>query len=141
MIRCTAALCGQAVIRDSITNFVSVINIFESIEVPQLPSMMAAISALFTLQRDHEDNQDRPAAFVRLTLIGQPPQNLPVNVDFQGHPGSRCIVQMAGIPLGGPGVMRVALFIEDREVGGWNMPVLQVGPVIQPAPALAGPNA
>jgi len=129
VIRALLSVCGQDVLLDSQSNRASIISIAESFDVPILPGIFGSVGALFILARD-EGDPESPQMVVRVGLVGRPPQELPVAIDFQHKMTVRVIVRMSGLLVPAPGVLRVALAHvgEGEAIGHWDMAVNLVAP-------------
>lgn len=132
MIKCLLAVCAQSVLRDADTNTVSIISILEELNLPSVPGILASLTAVFFLQREPAD-ADRQEMIVRVAFADQSIQDFPVTVDFQGKLRSRAFVTIGGLPITGPGILKVGLAASgsNQLLAVWDVCVNVIGaPVV-----------
>lgn len=126
MITCELAVCAESVVRDIETQSISVFNIRETMSAPTFPQTIPKLTCCFYLQREEGDPR-RPDAFIRITHDEESIGEFQADVDFENKPRNRGIYVFRGVPVPGPGTLSAALYVEEREVGRWDIPVTQTG--------------
>jgi hypothetical protein len=126
MLGCRLAICAEAVVRDAATNAVSVFNIIEEISSQTFPRALPKLSCLFLLHRDANDDP-LYNGLVRIIDNGVETTAIPLEIDFKDKLVNRNIVVLGGLPISGPGELRVSLLVEGVERASWSIPVKQVG--------------
>ncbi|MBZ5552033.1 MAG: hypothetical protein LAO21_04885 [Acidobacteriia bacterium] len=122
MISCRLALCAESVVKDADTNSISVFNIFEEMVPSGFPFALPKMNCLFFTEFHGEQGQIVPAS-LRITWGETELFKRPIQIDFRENFTSRLIFHFHGMPIQGPGTVRVALIHEDQDIGGWSFEI------------------
>ena len=125
MIKCRVAVLGESVVRDVSTNNISVFNILERVAAHKFPIAIPKVVALFMLTREGGDSE-APECLMGITISGEELNRYPINVNFQGKLLHRMIVEVGGLVIPKPGIMRTSIIIEGQEAGSWELEVAQI---------------
>jgi hypothetical protein len=113
---------------DSRTNALSLFNVLEEILSPSFPVLIPKISIIALLER----TLDEPTVLESVTLEIRMDQDLllttPMNIDFQGRPRIRAIVEYQGFVVHRPGALTFTVRNADEILGIWRINAGQIGP-------------
>jgi hypothetical protein len=124
--------CSESCIVDAITNRISIVNVFEDLRAVSFPLIVAQVYTLAVLRKEQGD-PDQSDGTVAFTLGGYDMWQMPVRVDFQTKPVTRAIAHVQGLPIPGPGLLKVAFKVQGVELGAWHVNVQQLpGANLQP---------
>ncbi len=126
MIRGILSVCAESIVRDVTTNNVSVLNIIEEINTPSFPVAIQKLSSLFYLVRNEKDAAVNELS-IRFIINGEEINRFPVHSDFQDKLKTRVIVNLQGLVIPGPGRLHAILFLEDEEIGLWDIQINHTG--------------
>lgn len=121
MISCALAVCAETVVIDRLSNSISVINILEAISVESFPIVLPRVFCLFELTRDNEDPLQLPG-LVTFRLGETELVRAPYEVDFQGTLRTRSVMNIQGLVISGPGLLRASVDVNGSVLGHWDMP-------------------
>ncbi len=125
MIESKLVVCAESVVRDGDTQAVSVFNIIEEIGAPAFSLSIPKLSCLFVVERDVADPEQLDGV-VTVTLAGTLLEHFVVPIDFERQRRTHLIVVLQGFILHEPGLLKIALLVQGRELGAWTMRVSQV---------------
>jgi hypothetical protein len=120
MIKPSLSIGAESVVIDGATNAVSLMNVIEEIRAAQFPVLIQKLALLFVLERTESD-PGRPEAHLQISLSDKPLGGLKVLVDFQSQLRTRCIINIAGIPVPRPGELRADLRIAGQVLASWHV--------------------
>ena len=76
------------------------------------------------LTREERD-PETPESIMDVTLSGDELNRFPINVNFQGKLLNRVIVEVGGLVIPNPGLLRVSILIDGQESGWWEIEAVQ----------------
>jgi hypothetical protein len=111
MIRLKLCFVAEAVIRDADTNAVSAFNILEALTPAGFPILVQRISCYTLWERE---NNDAPQVNGRFTVaIGDNVLNeTAIRMDFAGAPKAKTLINMNGLILPQPGLLRFQIDLD-----------------------------
>ena len=120
MIKSKICLLADGVVRDSVTNNVSVFNIFEEITPERMPFVVPRIVAYTLLEREETD----PAQIEILVKIKNNDEtaferNIPV--DFRGLRRDQLINTFAGMPVRNSGVLSLEIHFGEELLSSYDV--------------------
>ena len=127
MIQSKLAVCAESVVRDAETNTMSVFNIIEDISTSAFPVGMPKLSALFILERSERD-PEQVDCVVAVTMGEQEIGRVPIEGNFEGKLLTRVILVVQGIIIEKPGLLTIALSVNDKPMGAWSIAVRAIDP-------------
>lgn len=110
-------LACESTIIDSITNRVSIINIFESVAPPKLPWILPQVTLIASWRALPGED---PAKEYQVRIAAQPPSAKPneFRTSFRmTGAGQRIMEVIAGIPIQATGPLTFSLFLNDEPQG------------------------
>ena len=122
MIKTLIAVAASRVILDSISNQVSIIDVFEGMKSQSFPIVIPSITFLFYLQREAGDPSAKELS-LKCTVDGIENLKIPVNIDFQQGYTTRTIVSFDGFVVPKAGELKISLLDDDAELGVVSLPV------------------
>jgi hypothetical protein len=136
-------LCAQSIAIDSRINTISVFHILEGLRAPAYPVVIPSISVVALLELD-EQEPPNPDIELRFVLGGQ--QQLftgPYPSSFQVNRKARAVAELNGLVIPAPGMLRISLHWQGRDIVSWNVACEQIAPpqlglALQPGQASAG---
>lgn len=128
MLNVYFAVAANRVIVDSITNQVSIIDLFEQLQAPSFPVFVPRITLLYYLSREKEDPFTKD-----LKVVGKLSDveifKVDVKVDFKGEDSTRIVLGVDGVTFAQPGVFQAFLMDQDATLGVLDLVVEQVNAV------------
>ncbi len=127
MIRSTACVLCENIVRDGDTNTVSLISLIEQLHSPMFPLFLHKVGVLISLIREDAD-PDQVQMTMRLLIDDREvfTNNFPLS--FQGRRQTRAILRFNGIIIPNPGQGRIEFRIGTEVVGSWPFEVDNVMP-------------
>ncbi len=105
----------MGIVRDAVTNSISVFNILESLAAQQFPTALPQFQLLSLIERDPEIDPDEYDVKGTISLNGkQLPQEISMRVSFEKKRRNRLIVTFGGIPIEEPGLLEFSLDYEGQ---------------------------
>jgi len=120
VISCVLSVCSETVVIDRLSNFVSAINIFETISIESFPVVIPRVFCLFELVREHGDPLQLPG-LVTFKLGDTEITRTPYDIDFQGAFRTRTVLNIQGLVVAGPGTLRVSIDADGKTLGHWDI--------------------
>jgi hypothetical protein len=96
-----------AAITDAQSNALSLVEIVEALEFPQLPVVLPRLSLTWVSLKETSDSEMNDC-LVEILNNGEKSE-FPVRVDYKGQSRHRAIVQMHGVTLFAPGVLLIQI--------------------------------
>jgi hypothetical protein len=119
------AIAANRVIVDSITNQVSIIDLFEQLKAPSFPVLVPRLTLLYYMSRDKGDPETKDLTVV-CKLGSAEIFQVGVNVDFKGEDSTRIVLGVDGLTLTQPGVLQAFLMDQTESLGVLDLAVEQV---------------
>ncbi len=126
MLGCRLVVCAESVVRDALTDSISVFNILEEINAQTFPLEIPKLSCLFLLTRGSADDRVHEG-FIRILDSAIEIISVPVTIDFDDEYRNRHIVAIGGVRVLRPGELKIELRVLGQAIGEWTIPVRQVG--------------
>lgn len=127
---------ASAAITDAQTNSLSLIEIVEAFEVPQLPVLVPRLTLAWLTSKDDSDPEVSEYS-VELINCGDK-SVFPLSVDYKGRSRHRAVIQFQGIALNTPGNLeiRIVSSVGNRKktIDSLSIPIILQGS--QPAQAV-----
>ncbi len=123
------ALCAREVVRDAMTNNVSIFNIFDGLAAVGFPLLLNPFSALFVLEREEGDNAEYGARFQLLQGEAQLAAGT-TQINFDDKRRTRQIVRLDGVVISAPGIITAKLWVGDNLQAAYSF--LVEGPAAPP---------
>lgn len=136
MIISKLMLCAENVIRDAETNKISVFNIFEKIASPGFPLFIQKLLVFNRIERAKDDPRQIDC---ELKIMNNDIELLkkPLRVDFQDRMRNRTIVDISGLTVPNPGILKVILSYAERDLNSYEIIVNRIG---EPQVEIQGEN-
>lgn len=119
-------ICAEGIIRDAQTNTISVFNMLEDVSAPGFPLFIQKFNAFFLLERTNDEPQQINCIF-RIENNGNSLMEMPVRSDFQNKLKNRLIININGLAIPNPGILRATLFHNERVLGNYEVAVNRIG--------------
>jgi len=135
MIELRMCFAAEAVVRDAVTNSISVFNLLDDIAAAGAPFFMQKVAFVALWRRATED-PDRVAGRFSVVMNERNLFAQPIEVDFAGRPQARTMVNLGGLVVPGPGTVRFRIDLETGARAEYEINV-QITPVVaqaQPRP-------
>ena len=124
MLNVYFAIAANRVIVDSITNQVSIIDLFEQLKASAFPVLVPRLTLLYYVSREKEDPDTKDLSVVcklNETEIFQ----VAVKVDFKGEDSTRVVLGVDGLTLTEQGLLQAFLMDQDKSLGVLDLAVEQ----------------
>lgn len=136
MITSKLCLAAGLVIRDADSNTLSIISILEGFMPASVPVVFGQLSCLALWIREANDPERTDGTF-NIRIDAEPLSVHRFNVDFQGHPQARTVINLAGMVVPHAGLLTVQMTLDTGAIAEYSFRIAQ--PVAITAPA-AGPE-
>ena len=124
MLNVYFAIAANRVIVDSISNQVSIIDLFEQLKAPSFPVLVPTLTLLYYLSRDQGDPTTKDLKVV-CKLSDTEIFEVAVKVDFKGEESTRIVLGINGLTLTEPGMFQAYLMDQDVSLGVLDLAVEQ----------------
>jgi hypothetical protein len=114
------SVAAETIVVDRFTDNLSIITVIEHISPESFPIVLPRMFTLFWLKRGPEDTS-RPEGIVSITLGNRELLRGPLSIDFQGKLSTRAIMQVQGLVVPSPGVIRSSLSVDGAALGAWEI--------------------
>ncbi len=124
MLNVYFAIAANRVIVDSITNQVSIIDLFEQLKASAFPVLVPRLTLLYYVSREKDDPDTKDLSVVcklNETEIFQ----VAVKVDFKGEDSTRVVLGVDGLTLTEQGLLQAFLMDQDKSLGVLDLAVEQ----------------
>ena len=119
------AIAANRVIVDSITNQVSIIDLFEQLKASTFPVLVPRLTLLYYVSRDKGDPETKDLTVV-CKLGDAEIFQVGVKVDFKGEDSTRIVLGVDGLTLTQPGALQAFLMDQTESLGVLDLAVEQV---------------
>jgi hypothetical protein len=116
MLNVYFAIAANRVIVDSITNQVSIIDLFEQLKAPSFPVLVPRLTLLYYVSRDQGDPTTKDLMVV-CKLSDTEIFKVAVKVDFKDEESTRIVLGIDGLTLNEPGMFQAYLMDQDVSLG------------------------
>lgn len=124
MLNVYFAIAANRVIVDSITNQVSIIDLFEHLKSSAFPVLVPKLTLLFYVSRDKGDPDTKDLSLV-CKLNEAEVFRVDVKVDFKGEDSTRVVLGVDGLTLKEKGMLQVFLMDQEESLGVLDLAVEQ----------------
>lgn len=137
--------CAQSHSVDQRRNYMSLFNVIESVNSPSFPLVLPMVVVAIVLRR--KIGESDPDIRLKVELDGKQLANGSCEFKFGEHITARCFVELNGLVVKQPGLLRLTLVRSGRRWATWDIPVANSGgpniQIVSPAdiPALPSPQA
>jgi hypothetical protein len=125
MLNVYFAIAANRVLVDSITNQVSIIDLFEQLKAPSFPVLVPRLTLLYYISRDKDDPATKDLSVV-CKLGDTEICKVDVKVDFKGEDSTRIVLGIDGLTLPQPGMFQAFLMDQETSLGLLDLAVEQV---------------
>jgi hypothetical protein len=129
-------VCAQSVVIDQRSNAISLLNVFEELNVPAFPFAIAYMAVGMLLSREANEPSNPANITLRFYLGDEQIFRTIINPVFQQHLRMRHVVDIQAFVIRRPGVLRITVNQDEQELGEWKIYVNNIGPVavVNPIP-------
>ncbi len=124
MLNVYFAIAANRVIVDSITNQVSIIDLFEQLKASAFPVLVPRLTLLYYVSREKEDPDTKDLSVV-CKLNETEIFKVAVKVDFKGEDSTRVVLGVDGLTLTEQGLLQAFLMDQDKSLGVLDLAVEQ----------------
>ena len=124
MLNVYFAIAANRVIVDSITNQVSIIDLFEHLKSSAFPVLVPKLTLLFYVSRDEGDPDTKDLSVV-CKLNEAEIFRVDVKVDFKGEDSTRVLLGVDGLTLKEQGLLQAFLMDQEQSLGVLDLAVVQ----------------
>jgi len=124
MLNVYFAIAANRVIVDSITNQVSIIDLFEQLKASALPVLVPRLTLLYYVSREKDDPDTKDLSVV-CKLNETEIFKVAVKVDFKGEDSTRVVLGVDGLTLTEQGLLQAFLMDQDKSLGVLDLAVAQ----------------
>ena len=124
MLNVYFAIAANRVIVDSITNQVSIIDLFEQLKASAFPVLVPRLTLLYYVSREKEDPDTKDLSVV-CKLNETEIFKVAVKVDFKGEDSTRVVLGVDGLTLREQGLLQAFLMDQDKSLGVLDLAVEQ----------------
>ena len=129
MIRSRLAAGCRLAILDALTNQVTLVGILDDIVASGFPVVLPRYTIVFLLDRDPND-PPVPTGVTTIWLGQKKVAESELAADFEDKLHTRAFLTIQGFPVPEPGILRVALSIEGREVASFETHIRLGAPLV-----------
>ena len=122
MLNVYFAIAANRVIVDSVTNQVSIIDLFENLKSSAFPVLVPKLTLLFYVSREDGDPETKDLAVV-CKLNDAEIFKVEVKVDFKGEDSTRVVLGVDGLTLTEKGVLQASLMDLDKSLGELDLAI------------------
>lgn len=101
---------------DGRTNTLSFINILEEINLTTAPAMIHKVNIIAMIGLDFPGEAASVPLEVTVGLNNEQILAQPITVDFNGRQDTRFVLEISGVPVKGPGIMKYGVNQNGKEV-------------------------
>jgi hypothetical protein len=124
MLNVYFAIAANRVIVDSITNQVSIIDLFEQLKSSAFPVLVPRLTLLYYVSREQDDPDTKDLSVV-CKLNETEIFKVAVKVDFKGEDSTRVVLGVDGLTLTDQGLLQAFLMDQDKSLGVLDLAVEQ----------------
>lgn len=124
MLNVYFAIAANRVIVDSITNQVSIIDLFEQLKASAFPVLVPRLTLLYYVSREKNDPDTKDLSVV-CKLNETEIFKVAVKVDFKGEDSTRVVLGVDGLTLTEQGLLQAFLMDQDKSLGVLDLAVEQ----------------
>jgi len=124
MLNVYFAIAANRVIVDSITNQVSIIDLFEQLKSSAFPVLVPRLTLLYYVSREQDDPDTKDLSVV-CKLNETEIFKVAVKVDFKGEDSTRVVLGVDGLTLTEQGLLQAFLMDQDKLLGVLDLAVEQ----------------
>jgi hypothetical protein len=124
MLNVYFAIAANRVIVDSITNQVSIIDLFEQLKSSAFPVLVPRLTLLYYVSREKDDPDTKDLSVV-CKLNETEIFKVAVKVDFKGEDSTRVVLGVDGLTLTEQGLLQAFLMDQDKSLGVLDLAVEQ----------------
>lgn len=118
--------CSESAAIDQLSNRMSIFNFIEDLHTTSFPLAFPNFTVSFiTLRNQKEPETANPILSVFLEGATAPIFESPLTVNFQGKRRSRTIINLRGLVLERPGVLKVQLREKNKVIAEWSISATQ----------------
>lgn len=125
MLKTFLSVAAGRVIIDSMSNKISIIDVFEGLKSQSFPLILPSISLLFYIRRDGSDESAKNL-FLRCSVDETETLRVPFRIDFQQGNTTRAIIGFDGFVIPKAGTLKVELLDGENVVATLELPVEQL---------------
>lgn len=128
MLNVYFAVAANRVIVDSVSNQVSIIDLFEHLKSATFPVLVPKLTFLFYISREKTDPATHPLMLV-CELGDQTIFEVSVNLDFKHEDTTRLVLGVDGLTLPQAGLLKAKLMNQQVELGSLDLAIEQITPL------------
>jgi hypothetical protein len=125
-MRAIFAICAESVAIDGATNRLSIFHILERLQATSFPILVPRLTFIAMFERQPSEPSQFDLELV-VELNGTTLHRGAMPVDYQGQAATRAIVEMSGLPLPSPGLVRIVALQQNVEMAYWQIEVANIG--------------
>lgn len=129
MLNVYFAVAANRVIVDSVSNQVSIIDLYENLRTQTFPVLVPKLTFLFYVSRESNDPATQDLALV-CELCDKSIFDVAVHMDFKNEDTTRIIMGVDGLTLPEPGLLRAKLMDKSVELGALDLAVEQIASTV-----------
>jgi hypothetical protein len=114
------AIAANRVLVDSLTNQISIIDVYEKLNLSSFPVLINHFTLLYYLNKTADDPVEKELT-VLCTQNTKEIFKALVKVDFKGNDTTRIVLAIEGFTLTEPGLIRAAVFDGKHELGALEL--------------------
>lgn len=120
-------ICAEGVAFDQHKNTVSLLNIIEELSLPAFPAAIPSFSVASLIVREASEATDVVDAYIRIAVGAQEIFSYLTPLRFQGRNRLRSIVETGELVIPAPGILKVAQWVNGRQLAVCAIPVINIG--------------
>ena len=124
MLNVYFAVAANRVIVDSVTNQVSIIDLYEQLRATAFPVLVPRMTLLFYVSRESGDPEQQDLDLV-CELADKRIFEVKVHLDFKGEDSTRIVLGVDGMTLHAAGLMQAKLMDHAQELGVLDLAITQ----------------
>jgi hypothetical protein len=117
--------CAEGVVIDHRTNNVSAYSILEDVSSVGFPFLMGRFYAICMINREASDDVRTEANF-EIKLENNVIFTVNTEIDFQDKPKTRTILEVQGLVIPGPGLLKVSLLRTGAAISSYEFLISQI---------------
>jgi hypothetical protein len=125
MLNVYFAVAASRVIVDSLTNQVTIVDLYEKLRATSFPVTVPRLTLLFYVSRDNSDPENQDLLLI-CELAHQVIFEVRVKLEFKGEDTTRIVLGVDGLSLPSSGTLKARLLQQSNELGVLDLPIEEV---------------
>jgi len=127
MISSKGLFFAENVIRDEVTNNISLINLIEEVNASGFPVYLAKVAILAIFERSSHVVEGAKELNLKLHINRTELANTTLRIDFKDKKRNRTIISVNGLAIPHPGVLKAQIYYNNKRISSYTIEVKKIG--------------